>query len=363
MGSLPQPAPVVSVEDDLSRLSEAAWIIDLDHARVIAASPAGRAIWGGAWQDGASLDRAMPALALLDRLAMATAPERWEEHKLLIWTGQGLVRLRCRCRPLAHNGRKVLVVSGEKSQVAGGEGPAESVPVAPDRGRAMLAHELRTPLGAIVALAEVMKEERLGPMGNARYLVYANDIHESARHALSVIGAMLEGGAGESAAQEPVEADVDETVARCLSALRELAGKVSVRLEADLEPGRPRLAMERRSLMQILLNLLSNALKFTLQGGVVRVGTRRRPDGALVLSVADTGPGMSPEQLAQIQAGELGPTDIGPAPRTGYGLPIVSALARANGGQMEIDSVPGQGTRVLITFPADRLVCTGCTSP
>ena len=367
MGSLPKPAPLVPVEADLSRYSEAAWIIDLDQARVTAANPAGRAIWGGAWQEGASLDRAMPALTELNRIAMADVPDGGRiqrsggqgGHTLLIWTAEGLVRLRCRCRSLTHDMRKVLVVAAKGVPELGSKTPADGAPAEADQGRAMLAHELRTPLSAIVALAEVMKEERFGPMGNARYLVYANDIYESAHHTLGVLRAMLQGGSGTST-PEPAQTDVDETISRCLSTLREVAAKASVRLVPDLMaglgPGQLRLAIERRSLLQILLNLLSNAMKFTPPGGTVTVATRRKPDGGLELTVSDTGAGIPHAQLARIRAEEPAPIDIAPAHRSGYGLPLVCALARGSGGQMEIDSAPGQGTRVSITFPPDRLV-------
>lgn len=368
MGSLPQPAPLVPVEVDLSRFSEAAWIIDLDQARVIAASRSGLAIWGGAWREGTSLDRAMPAFAELNRLATTRGSDDGDmqlggaekEQRLLVWTTQGIVRLRCRCQPLAQDARKVLVVAADGAQEIDSDRPANNSSPVSDRGRAMLAHELRTPLSAIVALAEVMKDERFGPVCNERYLVYANDIYESARHALSVLGAMLEGGGSESTARQPAQTDVNETVSRCLSALRELAGKASVRLVADLGPDQRRLAIERRSLMQILLNLISNALKFTYPGGEITVATRGQPDGGLVLSVADTGAGMAGDQLERIRSGEFVSAGIG-SPRSGYGLPIVAALARGSGGRMEIDSVPGQGTRVSITFPSDRLVGVGPT--
>ena len=149
MGSLPQPAPLVPVEVDLSRFSEAAWIIDLDQARVTAATQAGRAIWGGAWREGASLDRAMPAFAKLNRLTTTTGFD-WgdlqrngaeKEQRLLIWTTQGIVRLRCRCQPLAHDRRKVLVVAVNGAREIDSVRRADNSSGVSDRGRAMLAHE------------------------------------------------------------------------------------------------------------------------------------------------------------------------------------------------------------------------------
>ncbi|MCL4767218.1 MAG: HAMP domain-containing histidine kinase [Hyphomicrobiaceae bacterium] len=356
MSSLPQPAPLVPVEADLNRLAEAAWIIDLDASRVIAASPAGRALWSGALRDGTTLDRAMPGMQDMMRLAGSgeCGAGPGEERTLLLWAAQGLVRLRCRCRPLDRDGRKVLVVAAaDASDAAASAAPDAATG---DRARATLAHELRTPLSAIAALAEVMKDERLGPMGNTRYLGYASDIHDSARHALSVLVAMLEGGTGCQGAQEPAETDVHGTVSRCLSAMRELAGQASVRLQSELAPGRPRLAADRRSLMQILLNLLSNALKFTPQGGVVTVATRREPGGGLVLSVTDTGTGMHRDEIERLQAEDDGPGRAAAARGSGYGLPLVKALARESGARLEIASPPGQGTRVSIVFPRDRLI-------
>lgn len=220
---------------------------------------------------------------------------------------------------------------------------------------ANLSHELRTPLSAIAALAEVMMEERLGPMGNARYLAYAADIRESAVHALGVLGAMIEGAEGAPDPTEHKETDLHEAVGTCLSMMRELANGVSVRLEAHLMPGRPRIAVGHRSLVQMLLNLVSNALKFTPPGGVVRVATRLQSDGELSLSVIDTGSGISREELVRIEAAGPFPAGAGPASRhSGYGLPIVQALARAEGLRVELASVPGQGTTASIIFPRQR---------
>ena len=159
--------------------------------------------------------------------------------------------------------------------------------------------------------------------------------------------------------QEPAETDVDVTVSRCLSALRALSEKAGVRIEANLGSGQARLAVDRRSLMQILLNLLSNALKFTPRGGAVTVETRRNADGGLVLTVSDTGPGLPADELQRIHKAEPLPTVARARHGSGYGLPLVRVLARAAGATVEIGSRPGQGTRVWLTFPLDRLVESG----
>ncbi len=205
-----------------------------------------------------------------------------------------------------------------------------------------------------MALAEIMKDERLGAMGNARYLVYASDIYDSARHTLSVLGAMLEGESEQPAVEST---DVDETVRKCLSAMQGLAGQNTVHLASTFTPGQPRLAIDRRVLTQILLNLLSNALKFTPAHGTVTVATARGADGSLTLAVADTGMGMAPDVIQRLQSRDgAGPSDT--AGGSGLGLPLVKALARSNNGRVDFASTPGAGTRVTVTFPPERVVET-----
>lgn len=362
VSSLPQPVLPVAAEVDLSRTSEAAWVIDLDEMRVVAASPTGGALWGSSWRQGAPLDRAMPAVQDLIHVASrAKAGAGGHEAAaelpctLLVWTVKGSIRLQCRCRLLSSSGRRVLVTATHEGATDATEDVAES------RVRATLAHELRTPLSAIMALAEVMKEERLGPMGNPRYLSYSRDIHESARHALSVLAAMMGSEPEARSPQDAGHADVDEAVEKSLSVMRELARLASVRLETDLVAGHPQVSADSRSLMQILINLLSNALKFTPPGGVVTVQTRRAPDGGLTLSVTDTGTGMSRRSLEGSAAGP-GSDEVGSRRTTGHGLPIVRSLAQASGARVDIASAPGEGTRVSITFPPDRVHHLGRTA-
>src|SRR5690606_35489695 len=219
----------------------------------------------------------MPALVELNRFVRTAKPAEVVERSLVIWTSEGTAHLRCRCQLLAAPGHKVLVTSIEEVD------PRSASHENAGKGRAVLAHELRTPLSAIAALAEVMKEEQLGAMENARYLVYASDIYDSARHALSVIGSMLEDDSGRPNPKDLANTDINETVSKCVSALGALAEKAGVRLKAQLADGSLRLPIERHSLMQILLNLLSIALKFTPRGAGVPVETRREADGGLVL--------------------------------------------------------------------------------
>jgi K+-sensing histidine kinase KdpD len=345
VNSSPQPADPRLVAEDLSRFSEPAWIIDPTKAQVTAANAAAASLWHGTLRAGASLPSGTPALLTLQGIGES---EQLCELQLGV---HGNATLSCRCRKLPES-NAVLVVAQKTTSQPTDPAPAASAPTNSKAARAALAHELRTPLSAIMALAEVMKDERLGPMGNARYLVYASDIYDSAKHALSVLGAML---LGESDEPPAPQTDVEDTVRKCLSAMRALAAQASVQLETNFTEETTYLAMDRRSLTQILLNLLMNALKFTPAGGLVTVATRREQDGGLSISVIDTGKGMQQAEIDRLQSGDdqvLREVDHPVA--SGFGLPLVKALARASGGQVEIASTPGRGTRVTIVFPPER---------
>ncbi len=223
-----------------------------------------------------------------------------------------------------------------------------------------LAHELKTPLTAIAAASEIMRDERLGRMGNAKYLGYASDIHDSASHALAVIATMLTepGDAGdESAASSDI--DLNDLVARSVSAMLPLAAERGLTLAFEPEDGAPTVRGNATAVRQILLNLVMNALKFTPRGGDVRAVTGYLPDGAAFMVVRDTGIGISDDDIPDDDADDE--NDAGMMPRVtprfrpggglGLGLPLVRRLAAGMGANVEIDSMPGKGTVVLIAFP------------
>ncbi len=241
--------------------------------------------------------------------------------------------------------------------------PARRLPVQDGPDIARLAHELRTPLAAIAALAEIMRDEQLGLLADARYRGYAGDIHDTAVHALGVLSSFLEPGDGCGKALPMVFAEVDvaEVAARSVSALAPLARRAGVRLMLDAQPRLPHLVADRRSLKQILLNLIANAVRFTPPRGRVRVGTRYHCGGAVSLEVADTGDGMSAAELQRVLAGgtasgTAAARQNGGGAGSGFGLPLVRALAAANGGALEIESARGEGTRAIVRFAHDRVV-------
>jgi signal transduction histidine kinase len=221
-----------------------------------------------------------------------------------------------------------------------------------------LAHELRTPLSAIVVAAEIIKDERLGAMANERYRSYAADIHDNARHALGVIDRLLGDSAPEDAAGriEAVKLDLNAVAESSVSAMRPLAEEAGLSLAQELHSRLPRVIADAMTVKQILFNLLANAVKFTKSGGEVRVVTGLGFDRSVFVAVQDTGPGMSPEQIARALDTEEPPRlERKEAGGLGIGLPLAQSLAKANGARLEIDSVPGEGTAVALIFPKDRV--------
>lgn len=229
--------------------------------------------------------------------------------------------------------------------------PRQPAGAAPDaRTLSKVAHELKTPLSAIVAAAEIMRDEQLGPMGNQRYLGYAGDIHESARHALDVINAML--GATPREMRSSSRVDLNALVTATASALIPLATSSGVGLEADKGEGRLDVRGDATGIRQIIYNLVSNALKFTPSDGYVHVATGLLPDGTPYFVVRDTGEGMSEDEIVEAFYAEA----TGPRRGGGYGigLPMVRRLAEVMGATIDVDSTPGKGTVVLVSFPFDR---------
>jgi signal transduction histidine kinase len=225
---------------------------------------------------------------------------------------------------------------------------------------AWLAHELRTPLSAVIAYAEILKDEHFGPIANARYKGYARDIYESARHALGVVDSMLRGDAKRSVVPPLAFAELEpvRVVESCLTIARPLAERAGLILGTQYAPHLPRIVADEQSLKQMLLNLLANAIKFARRGDRVTIAVGYEAGGALRISVADTGPGMasSSEQTACALAGGRPGAARPEGAGLGLGLPLTRALAAANGAALAIESVPGQGTCVIISFGPDRIV-------
>ena len=218
---------------------------------------------------------------------------------------------------------------------------------------AHMSHELRTPLNAIIGFSEAISGEMFGP-ASARYVDYAKDINDSGKHLLSVINDVLDLSKVEAGAFTPNESKVD--IGECAMVVgrlvRERAQMKRLTLNWQCE-NVPLVMTDGRILQQILINLVTNAIKFTPDHGTVNVGARETLDGGIALSVRDTGIGMTAEDI-KVALKPFGQTASGLAVSTGgtgLGLPLCHRFARALGGALSIDSAVGQGTTVTVTLP------------
>ena len=307
------------------------------------------------------LDCAMPAVSQLRALA---ADGSRRAMTLTFWTPRRSVSVSCQVS-LCGEGGSICLVRPLKAILSRQPEPAPrpetdaSQPMRDVALRSKLAHELRTPLGAVIAYAEILKDEHFGPMASDRYKAYARNIHESARHAMGVLDGMLKGEDETSGVpQQLTFADIDPAgiVESCLLVARPLAEKAGLVLSAEVPANLPRVVADAVSLRQMLLNLLANAIKFARHGDRVKVSVAYDAGGPLRISVVDTGPGMEEADHAAGKAvrqrERIKPANAG----MGLGLPLTRTLAEANGASLAIDSALGRGTCATISFGTDRLV-------
>jgi signal transduction histidine kinase len=223
---------------------------------------------------------------------------------------------------------------------------------------AKVSHEVRTPLNSILGFTELMLEERLGAIGNARYKGYVEDIHQSGLYALSLLNDLLDISKIDAGKFDLdfTAVDVPELVEACVNSLQPLAKRERILLRTSLAPNLPAVIADRRRLKQILLNLLSNAIKFTNAGDQVIVSARLIDGGDLRLRVHDTGVGMTKDEVATAMQPFH---QLGTAPRkqtgTGLGLPVTKALVDANRARLLIASERGAGTSADVIFGKDRI--------
>ncbi len=233
---------------------------------------------------------------------------------------------------------------------------AEAANLAKSEFLANMSHELRTPLNAINGFSEIMEAEMFGPLGDARYKGYATDILKSGQHLLSLINDILDMAKIE-AGKLTLHYEKVALKEICEDAIRLMRGKIQecgLTLHLDA-PDLPEIDADHRGLKQVLLNLISNAVKFTPEGGDITVALRR--EGSRVrIAVTDTGIGIAPEDLARLARpfeqveGQHSKTTQG----TGLGLALTKSLIELHHGEMVIDSEPGRGTTVSFALPIER---------
>ena len=236
---------------------------------------------------------------------------------------------------------------------------AEAASQAKSEFLANMSHELRTPLNAILGFSEIMKGEIFGRLGSPQYVEYADHIHGSGQYLLGLINDVLDLARIEAGrfVVSAVEIDLRRAATDALKLFEVRAAQCNVALKLDIEQRLPLLLADERAMRQILLNLISNAVKFTPGGGTVSVFARRSALGGMELGVVDTGVGIDPADIdAVFEAFGQGQHDIAVRDKgTGLGLPIVRGLVEAHGGKMRLSSELGKGTTVTCYFPRERM--------
>ncbi len=225
---------------------------------------------------------------------------------------------------------------------------------------AAMSHELRTPLNAIIGFSDIIKDERLGPVGSTKYRDYAEDINESGQHLLGLINDILDLSKIESGTDELHEdkIEIPEVIRSAVKLVGQRAEQDGIKLELDLPDQLPALRADERKLKQILVNLLSNAVKFTDAGGEVTLRAWCRMDSGYVFQIVDTGIGIAPEDIpkALSRFGQVEDVLTRQHEGTGLGLPLTKALVEQHGGSLDLQSEVGVGTTITVRFPAERIV-------
>ena len=227
---------------------------------------------------------------------------------------------------------------------------------------ANMSHELRTPLNAIIGFSEMMQKEVFGVLGSPKYVEYMGDIHSSARHLLEIINEVLDMSKIEAGRVDLDEQPVDmqeaiESVIRMMAS-RAFSGGINIRSACD--PHMPPLHADPRLLRQVLINLVSNAVKFSRRGGDIDIDATLNKDGEMMVTVRDTGIGIPKSKIKRALEpfGQI--YDSAHAAKenqgTGLGLPLAKAMVELHGGSLHLDSDAGKGTTVTLSFPARRVL-------
>jgi len=231
---------------------------------------------------------------------------------------------------------------------------AQRANTAKSRFLANMSHDLRTPLNAILGFSDILREQMLGPINNRKYLEYADDIHNSASYLLELVNDLLDISyieAGKTKLSvEPVS--VSELIDDCFQNFRGRAAEKKLTIETDLPENLPPMTADKRAIKQVLLNLITNAIKFTPAEGKISIRAAAT-DTETLITIADTGQGIAPDRLPTITnpfiRGERNPMDSEQG--WGLGLAIANALVGLHKGRMEIESTLGEGTSITISIP------------
>lgn len=225
---------------------------------------------------------------------------------------------------------------------------------------ARISHEIRTPLNAIIGFSELMVDEKFGPVANDRYRDYLRDINRSGNHVLDLVNDLLDISKIEAGQQEmDYEAvSLNDTLGETVAMMQPQANRERVIIRSSFASRLPEVVADLRSVRQIALNILSNAIRYTQAGGQVIVSTAYETSGDVVMRVRDTGIGMSQAEIEQALKPfkQINALKRGRGDGTGLGLPLTKAMVEANRARFTITSTPGEGTLVEVGFPSTRVL-------
>jgi len=247
-------------------------------------------------------------------------------------------------------------LAGLRDELAAAREAAAGADVAKGRFLAAVSHELRTPLNAILGFSDMLLHEMFGPFKDERQKEYVGLVRESGQHLLDVVTSILDVSRIEAGTYrvQPEPFRFADAVGMCQSMMRHQAGSKDIALDANLAADLGEINADRRAVQQILINLVSNAVKFTPAGGSVTVDARR-VGSRLHFAVSDTGIGIAEHDLAslgkpfmQIQNDYTRRFE-----GTGLGLSLVKGLVALHEGTMSIESAPGEGTKVSVSLPLE----------
>jgi len=254
--------------------------------------------------------------------------------------------------------RDMTTFKRTEGELVGAKRAAEEASAQKSDLLAKISHEIRTPLNAIIGFAEVMLEERFGPIANDRYKEYLRDVHASGSHVISLVNDLLDLAKIEAGRLELsfTGVNLNDLVSSCVALLQPQAMRDRIVMRTSFAYKLPPVVADERSVRQIVLNLVSNAIKFTDAGGQVIVSTAMTDQGEVAIRVRDTGIGMTAEEVeAALEPFRQIATSRKPG-GTGLGLPLTKALVEANRGALQISSHPNEGTLAEVIFPPTRVL-------